>query len=484
MLWRNAIELNTGLLTRFVSEGENWTNVIDRTGSISSDAVETRHLIAGGALVPSGQILRGVGRNGAVLYSSGVLPAGRPDRVSSLARKVSAWTSLGIGVGVDLGKPGFDGCEDDLLRRQAAITAIAASQDALAETGVIRTATMVSVRFGSSGIAELAELLTRSKLYRHLNMSVLISDEQMEAAVASDCSKTEAAESFAKLAAVAWRTGNPGFVFTSRVSRDDCFAGILPVAPSACAEHYLLEHEVGNLASINLAAFCREPRIDWDALKRCVRVGVRFLNNVIEVSEFPSAESASLARRHRRIGLGVMGFASMLDGLGVEYASSEALDIAHAISSTLRETAFLESTALADRHGAFKGASEDSSLAPRSNSHVLTVAPTGAISALWNVSPSIEPIPAHRIRKGSIEVIYRRDSQARAQTAFVSAKQQLKVVAAWQANVDGGISKTVSLPSSCSVKGVQDTIVAAWRMGCKGLCVFRDQCREGAFEAL
>ena len=79
------------------------------------------------------------------------------------------------------------------------------------------------------------------------------------------------------------------------------------------------------IASINLAKMVRGNRMDWKRLRETIFLGVRFLDDVIEMNRFPLPEIREVTLGNRTIGLGLMGFADLLILLGIPYGSRKAL---------------------------------------------------------------------------------------------------------------------------------------------------------------
>jgi ribonucleoside-diphosphate reductase alpha chain len=462
---------NLQILERFAGPSETWSDLLDRVSAVGQTRVrpEYRRLLASGMLVPGGQILRGAGRPGSVLYNCFVTGVSDGESVDSLAARVSRWTRLGAGVGVNV---------DSLLMRERAqgnsvqnvIDRIARSQQTLWNEGFTRTATMVTLSLGDIEVVDAARLLTSAEHYRHLNIGVLVKDGDMEAR----------SPVLDELADVAWSTGNPGFLFIDRVRRDHPFED--PVrACNPCGEQFLADEEGCNLASLNLAAFVHGESFDWDAFEAAIALAVRFLDDVIDASSFPSGRAAEMARRRRRIGLGVLGFASLLQRLKVDYGSDDSVALAEMIASALRRAAEAATKMLAAERGPFP----DTLNGQRRNSHLLSIAPTGAISLLWNVSSGIEPFFGEAIKKGSMTVAFDRGNGKRPPRGDeVTPYDHVRVLGAWQRHVDGGISKTISLHHTARVDDVRAAITDAWREGCKGVSLFRDGCRAPAIKVV
>jgi len=250
-------------------------------------------------------------------------------------------------------------------------------------------------------------------------------------------------ELFDEITKSAWEGGDPGLLFIDTINRrhPTWYLGKIN-ATNPCGEEPLLEWESCNLGSINLEKYVVEvngvPRIDWEGLARDVRVAVRFLDDVISVSKYPIGKLAEAARRARKVGLGVMGWAHMLIRLGIPYDSSDAVYLGYVLSEWIAYNAYLESIELAREKGSFpawdpelyrphwwsvmefdKLMSVSRSGAPSEgvrrlvedrppvdwraveegmsryglrNAALLSVAPTGTISIIAGTSSSIEPV--------------------------------------------------------------------------------------------
>ena len=168
-----------------------------------------------------------------------------------------------------------------------------------------------------------------------------------------------AKEVFAKIVEGAWKNGEPGMVFFDQVNRDNHVIdkyGMM-IATNPCGEQPLLGNESCNLGSINLAKFFIpyegafkhkthkrwEGQIDWERLETVTRLGVHFLDNVIDANYYATPEIEQMTKATRKIGLGVMGFADLLIQLKIPYDSPVAIEIGERLMSQIRGWADEES---------------------------------------------------------------------------------------------------------------------------------------------
>lgn len=320
----------------------------------------------------------------------------------------------------------------------------------------------------------------------------------------------------------AWSTGEPGLCFIDRVNEANPTPSLGAIeATNPCGEQPLLDNEACNLGSIDLAKFVRGGAFDEEAFRRAVRLGVRFLDNVVEVNHYVAPEIDDVCRGNRKVGLGVMGLADALFELGIAYDSEEAIAFGRRTARLLATEATEASEALARRRGTFANFAgsvwEARGRAVR-NAAITTVAPTGTLSILAGTTGGIEPAFAlafYRHVLDGAELVevdgpFRRFAQrqgiwsedlarllaAGADVAdvagiaperarvFVTARRiapswHIRMQAAFQEHVDGAISKTVNLPAGASEADVDAACRLAHELGCKGVTIYRDGCRGG-----
>jgi len=323
-----------------------------------------------------------------------------------------------------------------------------------------------------------------------------------------------------RIAEGAWASGEPGLVFIDRVESANPTPDVGRFeAVNPCGEQPLLPYEACTLGSVNLSLFERGGGVDFDALGACVRDGVRFLDDVLDVNAWPLPQIAEISRRNRKIGLGVMGFADLLVRLGVPYDAPEALAVADEVMGFVNREAHSASEALAAERGAFPGfgasALARAGLPPRRNATVTTIAPTGTLALIAGCSSGIEPLfavayvrraldhselkeehplLAQALRAAGAEAALptvRTMGRARGlpdvpeavgrvfATAYdVAPDAHVRMQAAFQRHTDNGVSKTINLPRHATVDDVAGAYRLAFELGCKGITVYRDGSRE------
>jgi ribonucleoside-diphosphate reductase alpha chain len=331
--------------------------------------------------------------------------------------------------------------------------------------------------------------------------------------------RTNAAALFEEMVVNAWQTGDPGLLFYDRINSANPTPQLGAIeATNPCGEQPLLPNESCNLGSIDVSAFLRAGTIDYGELGSVVRDAVHFLDNVLDAAYYPVEAVRNVTLGNRKIGLGVMGFADLLIGLRVPYASRAALALAEELMSFIRAQAIAASASLARTRGPFPNYA-NSRLAqnggvPIRNASVTSIAPTGTISMLAGCSSGIEPFFALSYRRQVIgstrtvdvlpelarilatevvdaEPLLRRiratgrlDSSAppRLQELFATAHEiapewHVKMQASFQRHTDTAVSKTVNMTNSTRPEEVGTAWRLAFESGCKGITVFRDGCK-------
>lgn len=341
--------------------------------------------------------------------------------------------------------------------------------------------------------------------------------------------KLNAYKVFNLVTRLAWQYGDPGLVFIDRMndSRSNPVPSMGRIeATNPCGEQPLLPYDACNLGSINLARFVlRQSQdtfdLDWSELKRVTKEAIHFLDNVVEVNEFPVQKIRDMVSKTRRIGLGVMGFADMLFKLGVRYDSEEGVAWARKVMKFIDDSSREATQELAKVRGVFP-AWEVSVYAktdyrPR-NMALTTIAPTGTISMMADTSSGCEPVFSLGYQKNTVEgkTLYmmnpvfvdelrKRDLYNEAlldkivknggklggieelpedmknvyRTALeISPEWHIKVQAAFQEYVDNAVSKTINFPREATVEDVRTAYMLAYSLGTKGITIYRSGSRE------
>ena len=310
------------------------------------------------------------------------------------------------------------------------------------------------------------------------------------------------------------------YCFTEPLRHAGVFNGILT---GNCGEQPLLPYEACNLGSINLLNHVKKSLngyvVDEEKLNMTVQTAVRFLDDVIDVNQYPLPAIAEMTRSTRKIGLGVMGFADMLLKLGIPYNSQKAVDIAQHTMRLINNVAWHTSRQLAEKRGPFPAYSTQSRVpnGPTRNATVTTIAPTGTLSIIAGVSSGIEPVfaftyirnvmdNAHLVEVNPIleEMLCDRGLNTPELMREISEKGSLahvdgipeyikqifvcahdvapewhvKMQAAFQQFTDNAVSKTVNFPNTATREDVAKVYRLAYEQGCKGVTIYRDGSRD------
>ena len=159
----------------------------------------------------------------------------------------------------------------------------------------------------------------------------------------------------------AWKSAEPGLIFFDIINKYNVFAkarGAPLRATNPCGEQSLYPYESCNLGSINLANYVKRKadgqyEFDWQRYEETIRKTTRFLDNVIDVNNYPIPEINQASKDSRRIGLGVMGVADLLFKLRIPYNSQEGFEFQEKLAEALTYYSMEESIALAKTRGPF-----------------------------------------------------------------------------------------------------------------------------------
>ncbi len=357
--------------------------------------------------------------------------------------------------------------------------------------GMRRGANMGILNVDHADIRDFIHCKDKDGTIANFNISVGVFDSFMEKAEADP----EGAEAglLDEIAETAWRTGDPGIIFLDAINRGNTTPDLGPLtSTNPCGESPLYPNEACNLGSINLAKMVNKGEFDYELLKKTAAVATRFLDSVIDVNHYPLPEISEAVRHTRKIGLGVMGWADLLFQMRIPYDSDRAVELAEKIMSVIKETAHETSVEL----GKEKGIPAALEHLGRRNATLTCIAPTGTIALLADCSSGIEPLFAlehTRVRTqiDGTKVIMKQVNSHYAEalkeelpenvikSVFVTSHDvaplsHVRTQGVFQKYTDLAVSKTVNLPHESTKKDVLDSYVTAWKLGCKGITIYRD----------
>jgi len=402
--------------------------------------------------------------------------------------------------------------------------------------GKRRGANMGILRVDHPDIMDFIVAKEKEGVLRNFNISVGVTDRFMEA-VEKDAEfelinprskevvkKLKARAIWNLIIMMAWKNGEPGVIFLDTINKHNPTPQIGEIeATNPCGEQPLLPFESCNLGSIAVSRFVTEDgKVDWDRLRETVRIAVRFLDNVVDANAYVLPEIEQITKGNRKIGLGVMGFADYLIRRGIRYDTEEGLKACEELMKFINDEGHKMSSELAAEKGSFPnfhGSIWEKQFKTMRNSTTTTIAPTGTISIIAGCSQGIEPLFAIAYVREVAETLGRslvevnplfenialregfyseeliRDIAKRTSiqdvkeipekwrrlfvTAHdISAEWHVRMQAAFQRYTDNAVSKTINFPNWATPNDVEKAYMLAWKLGCKGITVYRHGSRE------
>ena len=532
-IWKNKYQFENETF-------EEWLDRVSDGNEDIKDMILNKRFLFGGRILAN----RGLDKLGKKVTYSNCYVLSVDDSIESIYKACSDLArtfSYGGGCGLDISKlRPVNSYVNNTARKTSGACSFMDTFSQVTETigqNGRRGALMLSMDCTHPEIIDFINIKTDLNRVTKANISVRITDDFMKA-VKNDEDwelyfKTEheeikktvkAKEIFKLLCKNNWDYAEPGILFWDRIknynilSEDENFeyAGVNP-----CAEEPLPDGGSCLLGALNLSAYVENKEFNFDLFKEDICKAVKGLNEVLDqgLPLHPLAIQRETVRDYRQIGLGVMGIADMLIKMEIKYDTDEALKLCDTIGYTLTNTALKSSALLAKEYGAYPKYDKHSILSSDfvlqnaesdtyeliikyglRNSQLLTIAPTGSISTMIEVSGGIEPIFSFSYTRKT-ESLHGEDKYYKVYTKivkeymeennlkeeeelpdfFVNAQtidpfKRVEMQGIWQTSIDASISSTINLPNEATVEDVEKLYMYAWETGCKGLTIYRDGC--------
>ena len=344
-----------------------------------------------------------------------------------------------------------------------------------------------------------------------------------------------------------YKTAEPGIIFWTTMSKysPSNYVGKPIICTNPCAEVPLEDGGACNLGSLNLSRFVvdgytSQAKIDWDTLAESTEILVRFLDNVVTWNEDLNAleKQRQAAKETRRLGLGVMGIADMLNQLGIGYDSEEGNEIIKNVMEFSTNAAYQASARIAAEKGPSpiyneeqymecpfveEALSEETIKIIKDNGlrniAIMSIAPTGSISNIVlsyksdeknyiGVSSGVEPIFAifynrrsesfdnkfFKVFHSSVQAyIDKMDLNEEVENAedlndilpdymtrtahVIDSVRRVEIQGLIQKYIDHSISSTINLPEDVNPELISDIYLKAWKNNLKGVTIYRDGSR-------
>lgn len=535
---------------KYKYDGETFESWLNR---VSGGDKDLKEMIVNKEFIFAGRILsnRGLAKLGRkITYSNCYVVTPPEDNLESIfdtAKKLARTYSYGGGCGVDISKLRPKGAE---VNNSAKYTTGSISfmdlynmtTDIIGQKGR-RGALMISIDVNHPDVEEFIKIKSDLTKVQKANISVRVDENFMKAVIEGRNYETvfnvvdtgevikksiDAGKLFRELAVQNWRFAEPGVLFWDKISKwnllseDEEFeyGGTNP-----CAEEPLPAGGSCLLGSLILPTFVENKEFNFERLKSTVVKAVKALNDVLDegLPLHPLEEQRESVKNWRQIGLGVLGVGDLLIKLGLKYGSDESLKFCDEVAKTIIDTALRASAILAKNEGSFpkykaekilssKFLLENASLETLEliknyglrNSQLLTIAPTGSIGTMLEMSTGIEPNFAFSYTRKT-ESLHGEDvyykvfipivkkymeennlsEEEELPDYFITAQNlnphdRIKMQSVWQNRIDASISSTINLVNKVSVEEVEQLYIEAWKNGLKGMTIYRAGCdREG-----
>jgi ribonucleoside-diphosphate reductase alpha chain len=405
--------------------------------------------------------------------------------------------------------------------------------EVIKQGGTRRGANMGILKVNHPDIMEFVSIKKHVHEMENFNLSVGITKAFMEAfqkdgdydlinpRTKQPVRRLRAREILDAIVSAAWETGDPGILFLDRINEANPTPELGEIeSTNPCGEVPLLPYESCVLGSINLLNMLRETNgkweVDFEKIKKTVRHGVHFLDNVIDMNQYPLPPISQMAKGNRKIGLGVMGLAHFFIRLGIPYHSTKALEVGKGLMSFIQHQARERSMELAQERGVFPNFAGSTYDRPGGmelrNATLTTIAPTGTLSLLANCSSGIEPLFAIRYTRKALEdmefqvtdplfielgeqkgflnpellkalsegaslqdlpQVPKEVTELFITTFEIPPVWHVKIQAVFQEYTDNAVSKTINFPRDATKEEVRKAFLMAYQERCKGITIYR-----------
>jgi len=479
-----AIDL---LRQRYSHKGESSEAIFKRVSkalAIRDDKFEKElyDLMTGGLFLPNSPCIRNAGKKKACLSACFVLPISDSiDGIFETLRNMALIFQRGGGTGTNFSSLRPKGASLTSGGTSSGVISFLQIFDATINTikqgGFRKGASLATLDFDHPEITDFC----RAKLTRQLtnfNLSVMVTDQFMKMATSKKNGSVElkhsgkvyntipAKDILDLIALGAWVSGDPGLLFFDRINKDNKYYPQQVIrATNPCGEIPSLEYGACVLGSINLSKFVEGNNFNFERFYDVAKLATRALLNINIINAYPIPQVTKVMQDLNSVGVGLMGFADCLILLGIKYDSQECLDFIDKLCEP-----YIKATEEVAPDSFFKR----------------SIAPTGSLSIIADCSAGIEPIFdtsfERRLTIGTIEEtrdIYKSEFCRTAHQ--VSPEWHLKIQGEFAKFIDAGVSKTINAPYNIGVEQIKKIFVDAWKMGVKGITVFREGSIEGAW---
>ena len=530
-------------------DSESWESACDRVATHVAQAENGSRekwrgrfyqKLSEGLFVPGGRIWYGSGRAKGQLLNCFVVPTDDSrEGWGQTVKDMLIISGTGGGVGTNYspirprGTP-IKGTGGEATGAVSLMEIINQTGEVIKAGGGRRTALMMCLRYDHADIMEFLNAKLDLERLNNANVSVLVDDDFFKQVENNDDIVLKfrdrpvldsegnertipAQELWDKIIQNSYNSAEPGILNIGLANKMNNIHYYKPlIATNPCGEIWLESYGCCCLGAVNLAQHITDGEMDWESLADTVNVGVRLLDNVLDVNQYPIKEIEINCQKVRRIGLGIMGLGHTLVKMGYTYGSEEGNTQVDKMMKFIKERAYEASTFLAVERGPFEAYTEDFlnsgfvKTLPRRikqnirehgvrNCALLTIAPTGTTSMVMGTSSGIEPIFApgyirryydsdnksnDRILKEEmvIDPLFKElyesgaDMSSFIATSDLSVRNHMEVQAICQKHIDNSISKTINIPNEYDISDYGD-LMLEFGPQLKGITVYRQGSR-------